>query len=334
MTNSTRFVIKLTTTYLLISALNCADLPSRIASINPQIPAVQSQPVLPLNSIDFPVKVSEGTEINPNYNGNLWKPEDFPIFKRETEVNQAKDSANSLSWFPDLKGTQKDDAVKENSEVTHSFGDYNSITSKSSPSNNVADLTPAEKLKKDLEKINWRYFYSSEVEKQREFALISLAFELLNLRSKATAAVPLNILHIGTGSGYLPLAMAILDPNEDSFIVSVAETDQIRDRAKKNVVDEGKGTNLFASGKLKFETVFSLTTSPLPSSPNGRPFDLIILSKAVEKSAPLPTNIKEALSARGMIIYPERDAATGKRRIMLDRLNSSGNLTNIKSIDQ
>ena len=153
--------------------------------------------------------------------------------------------------------------------------------------------------------------------------MLSLAYEILSSASIASSR-PLNILHLGTGTGFVPVALAVFSRPVDS-VSSLDDSAQVN-IAKDNIIRDGK--EIFLS-RLSLNQVTNLVTAPIPGAPNNLPYDLIISSKSINHYTSIPRSLKDSLVPRGIIIYPEE--ATGfNRRIKVDKIDEYGNLRTIK----
>ena len=344
-------MIKLLVFSLLILSINCADLQSIFNSIHPQSPQLPPQSQLQSQSQVTPQfqvpqhphnhsiskRISDGGEINPNFNGNNWNRKsplitDFPpyrpVHKSDTE------------WFPSLNENDRNnnsggsDGSREYTNYnhhdhynTHHRYNHNTYDHRSTNDhyyynhNNYHDNSDPE-FEEKLALINPKNYETTSSILNRDTKLLSLSYEILSTSSPTNK--PLNILHLGTGSGFVPMALAVFSrPN-----YSILSLDDTANYARDNIIRDGKS---FFLRRLSLQQVPNLSTALIPRPPNNLPYDLIISSKSISQSNSFPRSLKDSLVPRGIIIYPEE--AGRHRRLKMDRLNEYGHLTNLKTIE-
>ena len=283
---------------IIMTVVDCSyfDLNSKLASLNPQTPlntpssssSSTSQPPLvndffthePLKQGPF----TDGSEINPNYTGTGEWDHSNTTFENKTK-------RGNDGWFPRL--------------VSSSTYHHPSLSSSSSYS---TDSTAPSGFMEKSSLINKDIFNPSP----NELKLLHMAFNLLN----PTHSHPLNILQIGTGSGFIPLALTLFCQSADSITSYDVDTSE----AKQNIIRDGKEY---------FLRKLSLLNSPIstiPSNSTTNNYNLIVLSQSIPSN--VPQFIKESISPGGFIIYPN-----DLRQFKMDRLDENGNLFNIKTIN-
>ena len=277
-------------------ALTDASTFTALNRLNPQIPDSH----LPTTNTRFftsppdPFRVTDGSEIKPDYDGADWNRRD-PMFNI---VNASNDSKLN-DWFPSIS--------RETGPSNHDKGSIDTAT-----------LPNYKEFIHKVSVIDANNFYTTSVPYHRDLKLLSLAYNLMTATSRE-----LNVLHLGTGSGYVPLALTIFGRHDDTIVTVNDQGDS--GQAKENVKKDGKGHFL---RNLNFITVQNIPNSIISRPSNGRAFDLIVLSQSVPRNYSFPGTLIGVMSPKGYLIYPE----DGKR-FKLDRLDGNGNLINLKSVN-
>lgn len=290
---------------ILVSNTDASTL-SDLNSLNPQIPSTSNpQPsspseffTSPPNQLD-PFQSTDGGEIRPNYNGADWNRRD-PMFN----VINPKSSLSD-DWFPSINSS-------------NNSGSYNTSNKASNNTSSTSSTPNNREFIHKVSVINANNFYTAASPYRRDLKLLSLAYNLLSATSRE-----LNILHLGSGTGYVPLALAVLG-RFDCKIVSLDDQSSSSSIANENILKDGKGHFL---RNISFSTVENIPNSPINRPPNGKSFDLIVLSKSVPRNFTFPNTIVSVMNPRGFLIYPE----DGKI-IKMDRLDGNDRMINIKTL--
>lgn len=270
---------------------------------------------------------STGGDYNPYLNGNNIigkRPDRREWHYESTAQNRPNDKfLTNTEWFPSLSGN-----TRSNNDIFDDTGLGNSINSYDHH-NNIANLSLSinSDLQEKLALIHSKNYYISSASLPRDIKLLSLAHEILSSASAASSR-PLNILHLGSGSGFIPIALAVFSRPVD-WIISL--DDSISNSAKENIYRDGKEIFL---NRLKFSQVPNFATAQIPRAPNSLPYDLIVSSKAIDQYTSIPLSLKTSLVPRGIIIYPEEaNAGSLNRRIKVDKIDEYGNLQTIKTAE-
>lgn len=300
-------LFKLKVLLISISTIAAASSFDDINKLNPQIP-LSSNPsrngnyggseffTSPPTKLD-PFQASDGGEIKPNYDASNWNRSD-PLFNNVNPlpVGRTEDWFPSISSSPIKRESSNNSATMRNDEIP----DYRQFMNRVSV-------------------INANNFYNSTAPYRRDLKLLSLAYSLMSTTQRS-----LNILHLGTGSGYVPLALAIFGQYND-MVVSLDDRDTSAPSATENITKDGKRYYL---SKLQFRTVEAIPpSSPISRPSNEKSFDLVVFSKSVPRDYTFPAPLINVMNPRGYLIYPEDG-----RRLKIDRLDGNGKFYNIKTV--
>ena len=284
--------------------------------LNPQIPNTSNPPIItnqlestsfggsdfftsPPNKLD-PFQATDGSEIKPDYDGANWNRRD-PMFNNINPMPMRQLSQTD-DWFPSIT------AIKRKSSNTSGS---NSSAIKSDELPNYREFMDKVSV------INANNFFTSTPPYRRDLKLLSLVYNLMSATTRE-----LNILHLGTGSGYVPLALAIFGQHNDT-VVSLGD-EATSTLAGENIVKDGKQYFL---RKLHFGTIDNIPNSPINRASNGRSFDLVVFSKSVPRDYSFPSSLISVMNPKGYLIYPEEG-----KRLKIDRLDGNGKFTTTKSI--
>lgn len=288
-----------------------------LTDLNPQIPSTSN----PQNSSgsstsDFftspptrldPFQSTDGGEIRPNYNGADWSIRDpmFNVINPRSSVSSTDDG-----WFPSITNT---------SNTSGSTNPINNSSGYNTQNRNSANISTSDNYKEFIHKISVidaNNFYTSPSPYRRDLKLLNLAYNLISSTTRQ-----LNILHLGSGNGFVPLALAILG-RYNWKVVSLDDAGS-NTPANENILKDGKGS--FLRRNLSFSTVENILNSPINRPSNGKSFDLLVFSKAVPRNFTFPSTVLSVMNPRGYLIYPQDDG----KSLKMDRLDGSGQLTNI-----
>lgn len=313
---------------LFVSSVQCAD--NLQPAINTLLPDSPYPPNKRFKSSYQQQDINQESLNNSIYNSNSAKRAD----KKEwyfggtgssnsasntgTTSNNGNNVTKSSEWFPSLTTSNTNGRYER-------FNTSNPLNNPYTPNtfNNNSDF------QEKLALINPKNYLLTPFTLPRDTKLLSLAHEVLSSASSSYTR-PLNILHLGSGTGYVPIALAALSRPVDSI---VSLDDSMSNTAKENIYRDGKEIFL---NRLKFNQVTSLATALIPRAPNSLPYDLIVSSKAINALTSVPSSLKDALVPRGIIIYPEESLPGSfniRRRIKVDKIDEYGNLRTIKTVE-
>lgn len=236
-----------------------------------------------------------------------------------TNGAKSTNGTNGTEWFPSLTSNNTNERYDRfnNPNTTNSPNNPNYLTSTNSD------------FEEKLALINPKNYLLTTSTHPRDTKLLSLAHEVLSSASSSYSR-PLNILHLGSGSGFVPIALAVFSRPVDSI---VSLDDSMSNTAKENIYRDGKEIFL---NRLKFNQVTSLATALIPRAPNSLPYDLIVSSMSINPLTSIPPSLKDSLVPRGTIIYPEESfpgSFNTRRRIKVDKIDEYGNLRTIKTVE-
>lgn len=291
----------------LLIQINASNL-TLLNILKPQIPQASDSAI---NNRDFfisppakldPFKTSDGSEINPDFEGSNWN-------RRDTMFNTLNPitSDHSMDWFPSI-------TTNHPNQSDHSF-------SSSSNSSIEKDKEYSSNYPEFIHKvsvIDANNFFNDTLSYRRDLKLLNFVFTLISSTSNE-----LNILHLGTGSGYVPLALTILGRHTDAILT--LDDQNTWNTAKENIIKDGKSYFL---RHLRFKTIENIPNSiTSKTSETGKPFDLVVFSKSIPQNYTFPSDLIMGMNPRGFMIYPE----DGKK-LKMDQLDGNGKFTNIKTI--
>lgn len=251
------------------------------------------------------------------------------------------DGHEDESWFPNSHNTINYHSNSHSFHRQNHFSDDENHHSHASNTHSFSSHVPSESYSSSMEHgsilddklavINPKnYFFAHPTDHQRDVKLIELAYPLLTSHHKHKK---LNVLHVGTGSGFLPIALAILSENPNDQITSLAQNRSNLSRATENITTDGKE---YFFRKLRILTTSSeyehhdTNSLRIPKPHDGEKYDIIVMSKTVRSDAPFPMTLRDNLvSPGGFLIYPERDYS-GHEKFRLDRLDWHGKLQSEK----
>ena len=304
---------------IFFSSVQCANNYNFSSAFNANLPENPNSPTKTfgtksLNQPQQPLNFSQN--ISPFYNSNGRMQTEWNL-----ESNGANNSvSNNTGWFPNL--TENNTGSPKGFDQNFYTGNNNSNSSNTNPFKGINS-----DFQEKLALTKAKNYLISSIPLGRDLKLLSLAHEFL-FSAISSSSRPLNILHLGSGTGYVSIALAVFSRPFDTI---VSLDDKPSNIAKENIYRDGKEIFL---NRLKFNQVTNFSTSLIPRAPNNLPYDLIVSSLAINPLTSIPRSLKESLVPRGIIIYPDEvSAGNFNRRIKVDKLDEYGNFHTIKTAE-